>query len=231
MSEDNPPHFFSQLSPLYPKPTEDGKINTVQFLEASKSFIQIYDLMGTTFYVVKKDMSGNIEVKQTVNICGLSINDSFNPFQKLYKTYNKASEKYKYLNDLIYEERNDPSLFAVDALLWLKRALEFTVAFVNGICEEHEKGKKSERIDHLATEAYNQTLKPYHMWLVQNLFKVVVKSISYRSDLVKSLYMGKVGSEDVLYAGCSAYIKHLETNLKIIVQMYDEWGLNNDKKV
>ncbi|XP_042210480.1 glycolipid transfer protein-like [Homarus americanus] len=211
MSEDNPPHFFSQLSPLYPKPTEDGKINTVQFLEASKSFIQIYDLMGTTFYVVKKDMSGNIE--------------------KLYKTYNKASEKYKYLNDLIYEERNDPSLFAVDALLWLKRALEFTVAFVNGICEEHEKGKKSERIDHLATEAYNQTLKPYHMWLVQNLFKVVVKSISYRSDLVKSLYMGKVGSEDVLYAGCSAYIKHLETNLKIIVQMYDEWGLNNDKKV
>ncbi|XP_071540390.1 glycolipid transfer protein [Panulirus ornatus] len=209
--ETSPPSFFSRISPVFPTVTEDGKIDTVQFLEASKSFIQIYDLLGTAFYVVKKDMSGNIE--------------------KLYKTYNKAPEKYKYLNDLIYEEQKDPSIFAIDALLWLKRALEFTVIFINGICDEYEKGIHTERLDHLATEAYNRTLKQYHMWLVQNLFKVVVKSVPYRSDLVKSLYYGKMGSEAVLYKEANAYTKQLETNLKVIVQMYDDWGLNNDKKV
>ncbi|XP_045624909.1 glycolipid transfer protein [Procambarus clarkii] len=212
MSEETTlPHFFSELSPLYPNVTQDGKIDTVQFLEASKSFIQMYDLLGTTFYIVKKDMSGNIE--------------------KLYKTYNKAPEKYKYLNDLIFEERNDPNIFAVDALLWLKRALEFTVLFINGICEEEDKGMRSEKLDHLATEAYNQTLKHFHKWLVQNLFKMVVKSVPYRSDLVKSMYFGKTGSEKTLYKDLLAYIKQLETNLKVIVQMYDEWGLDSDKKV
>lgn len=36
------PSFFTNLSPHYPSITEDGKINTQQFLEASKSFIKIY---------------------------------------------------------------------------------------------------------------------------------------------------------------------------------------------
>lgn len=44
MSEPSPspiPHFFHNL-PRYPQVTEDGKIDTVQFLEASKAFIKIY---------------------------------------------------------------------------------------------------------------------------------------------------------------------------------------------
>ncbi|KAK8744924.1 hypothetical protein OTU49_000691, partial [Cherax quadricarinatus] len=131
------PHFFSQISPLYPSPTPDGKLDTVEFLEATKSFIKMYDLLGTTFYVVKRDMSGNVD--------------------KLYKTYNKDPEKYKYLNDLIYGERSDPHLYAVEALLWLKRAMEFTVIFIRGITEKHHKGVLSDRLDHIATEAYNQT--------------------------------------------------------------------------
>ncbi|XP_045135223.1 glycolipid transfer protein-like isoform X3 [Portunus trituberculatus] len=145
------PHFF-HVSPFYPEVTEDGKIDTVQFLETSKAFIKIYDLLGTAFYVVKKDMAGNIE--------------------KLYKTYNKSPEKYKFLNDLIYLEKEDPTIFAVDALLWLKRALEFTVIFIKGLCEEYKKGITTDRLDHLATDAYNKTLKCYHSWLVQNVFKL-----------------------------------------------------------
>lgn len=44
MNEPSPstvPHFF-RISPLYPEVTEGGKIDTVQFLEASKAFIKIY---------------------------------------------------------------------------------------------------------------------------------------------------------------------------------------------
>lgn len=204
------PHFF-HVSPFYPEVTDDGKIDTVQFLETSKAFIKIYDLLGTAFYVVKKDMAGNIE--------------------KLYKTYNKSPEKYKFLNDLIYLEKDDPTIFAVDALLWLKRALEFTVIFIKGLCEEYKKGITTDRLDHLATDAYNKTLKRYHSWLVQNVFKVVVKSVPYRSVLIRSLYYGKVGPEAALFEDVSLYTKRLEENLAVIVQMYDEWGLDNDQKV
>lgn len=35
----------------------------------------------------------------------------------------------------------------------------------------------------------------------------------------------------MLYKEASAYTKQLETNLKVIVQMYEDWGLNSDKKV
>ncbi|KAK7072887.1 hypothetical protein SK128_020139 [Halocaridina rubra] len=213
MSEesDHIPNFFSQLTPVFPTVTEDGKIETVQFLEAGKAFIQIYDQLGTAFYVVKKDMLGNIE--------------------KLYKTYSKSPEKYKFLNDLISEERNDPSIYAVDALLWLKRALEFTVHFMNGICSEFEKSESFDKLDHLATEAYNSTLKIYHMWLVQNVFKVVVKSVPNRTNLVKALYFGSPGPEEALYRDVRSYVQRLEKNLAVIVQMYDEWGLNSDKRV
>lgn len=53
--------------------------------------------------------------------------------------------------------------------------------FINGICDEFEKGTGSERLDHLATEAYNVTLKKYHKWIVQNIFKVGLKdSVIFR---------------------------------------------------
>ena len=52
------------------------------------------------------------------------------------------------------------------------RALEFTVIFIKGLCEEYKKRITTDRLDHLATDAYNRTLKHYHSWLVQNIFKV-----------------------------------------------------------
>ncbi|XP_042862355.1 glycolipid transfer protein-like [Penaeus japonicus] len=211
LPQPDPANFFSQLSPTYPVVTPDGKVETVMFLEASKSFTQIYDLLGAAFYVVKKDICGNIE--------------------KLYKTYNCNPEKYKYLNDMICEEKEVKDSLAIEALLWLKRALEFTVMFINGICDEYTKGTGSERLDHLATDAYNITLKKYHNWIVQNIFKMVVKSVPTRSVLVKALYFGKAGSEDTLFKDSRVYTQQLEANLSVIVQMYDEWGLNNDRKV
>lgn len=207
---ESPPNFFTDLT-TFPAVTEEGKVDTTQFLEAAKAFIQIYDLLGAAFYVVKKDMSGNIE--------------------KLYKTYNKSPEKYKYLNDLISEEKDDPSVFAVDALLWLKRALQFTIFFINGICDEYKKGTDFERLDQIATDAYNTTLKKYHMWLVQNVFKVVVKSVPTRSGLVKALYFGKSGPEEALFVDSRMYIQRLEKNIAVIVHMYEVWGLDSDRKV
>ncbi|XP_076031550.1 glycolipid transfer protein [Oratosquilla oratoria] len=206
------PNFFSEISPLFPEVTEDGKIDTVQFLEASKAFIKIYDQLGRAFALVKSDMNGNVE--------------------KLYTTYNKNPEKYKYLNDMIEEEKNDPTIFAVDALLWLRRALEFTYVFVRGIIDEFEAGNPTEKLDHLANIAYTQTLKPYHNWAAQNLFKIVAKACPYRSSLVKSLFMGKEeGSQRLLLEDASRYLQKLLPSLNVIKKMCEEWSLEEMKKV
>lgn len=41
-----PKIFFNEISPRYPKVTENGKIETFQFLEASRSSIYIYGRMA-----------------------------------------------------------------------------------------------------------------------------------------------------------------------------------------
>lgn len=58
-----------------------------------------------------------------------------------------------------------------------------------------------------------------------------MKSVPYRLCLIKSLYFGKVGSEEVLFKDVTVYTKELEKVLKVIVQMYGDWGLDNDQKV
>ncbi|CAL4065513.1 unnamed protein product, partial [Meganyctiphanes norvegica] len=203
------PNFFSNLSPPYPDVTDDGKIETVQFLEASKAFIQIYDLLGMTFSVVKKDMAGNVERMQQI-----PSKSNENPRKKLTDRVREHASNY----------------FTVIAVLFI-RALQFTILFMNGICEEFEKGTGSERLDHLAIEAYNNCLKKYHGWLVQNIFKMVVKSVPVRSVLVKSLYGNKAGPEDKLMKDVRSYTHKLETNLQVIVQFYEEWGLDNENKI
>lgn len=63
------------------------------------------------------------------------------------------------------------------------------------------------------------------------LFQVVVKSVPYRSNLVKSLYFGKAGSEEKLFDEATVYTTQLEKTLQVIVNMYDQWGLNDDRRV
>ncbi|RXG74007.1 Glycolipid transfer protein [Armadillidium vulgare] len=169
------------------------------------------------------------------HISFLKLLDHLFSYMKLTKVYNKCPEKYKYLNDLIYLEKDDPKVFAVDALLWLKRALEFTSCLMNSLISEGRSGTPRENLSHLVGSAYEKMLKKHHNWFVQNLFKVILTAFPTRSGIIRIFYYGEDGPEDPAIEALETYIAELDCNLEVIVKFYDEWGLekiedSSDKK-
>lgn len=79
-----------------------------------------------------------------------------------------------------------PKVGATLALLWLKRGLHFIQVFLQSICD----GKQDENHPNLirvkANKAYEMTLKKYHGWLVQKIFKAALYAAPYKSYFLKA---------------------------------------------
>ena len=78
---------------------------------------------------------------------------------------------------------------ATDALLWLKRALEFIHALIVQIIN----GQSS--LSDSAVNAYKLTLSKYHGWVVRGIFNLAMKSVPYREDFFIAL---GPGNEDMV---------------------------------
>jgi len=65
-------------------------------------------------------------------------------------------------------------------LLRLVRALEF-------VTQLFERLDKKQELVFCATEAYNQTLKPHHTWVVRTMVSVAFKTLPYRTDFLQSI--------------------------------------------
>lgn len=204
--------FFSDTETKYPEVSADGKVDTKQFLDASRTIVKLFDLLGHGFTAVKYDVNGNIE--------------------KLEKQYNSNPGRYKTLNDMIRCEIDDgESKFATESLLWLKRALEYTRVFLRCMIEDHKNGTKNENLADFCRLAYESTLKRYHGWVVQKLCALSVRAVPWRRDLMKLLAYGRQGMDDLVIIDMEEFLNALSSNLDVIVKMYDDWGLNSDAKV
>lgn len=60
--------FFKRVTPKFGDVTHEEGIHVEQFLSASRSYLEFYDLFGgTVFAPVKSDVSGNIGKLQVLN--------------------------------------------------------------------------------------------------------------------------------------------------------------------
>ncbi|XP_065655962.1 pleckstrin homology domain-containing family A member 8 isoform X4 [Hydra vulgaris] len=92
-----------------------GLIPTKSFLEACRCILPVFDKLGaTTFAPVKMDIQGNIK--------------------KIDAKYNTDTAAFEFLQNIVFQEINsnehNARNSATDALLWLKRALEFVCIFL-----------------------------------------------------------------------------------------------------
>jgi pleckstrin family protein A (phosphoinositide binding specific) protein 8 len=100
---------------------EDGDIETLPFLLACRQFIPFLDTLGpTAFAPVKADISGNIEVRDTVDM----IISSSIP-QRLMTKYETDKSSYDTLQKIVDDEisknfQKDPTSCTI-GLLWLNR--------------------------------------------------------------------------------------------------------------
>ncbi|CAH2086608.1 unnamed protein product [Euphydryas editha] len=127
----------------------NGKINVVEFLEATSSLIKVIDGLGKSFAPVKYDMEGNVE-----------------KIKKHYK-YDKDS----CLLELMAEEHTKGKNEAAEGILWLNRALLFFELIFQEIivCL---RSKNDVNMKKIYTMAYEGSVKKYHSWVVQRLFEV-----------------------------------------------------------
>ena len=86
---------------------------------------------------------------------------------------------------------------ATDALLWLKRALEFIHALIVQIINGQS------ILSDAAVNAYKLTLSKYHGWVVRGIFNLAMKSVPYRDDFFIAL---GPGNEDMVIHSADAGI-------------------------
>ncbi|XP_044008343.1 uncharacterized protein LOC122852538 isoform X2 [Aphidius gifuensis] len=144
----------NELLPLlitFPEIT-DCKINTEQFLNASRAALKMIDRFGKVFTAIKYDMHTNIE--------------------KLTSKFKSNEEKYSTLQDMILVEKksHNKNKFVIESILWLARELRMIQLIFSRIVEAHEMGDPPEELFPTIKDAYRESLEPYHGFMATQLF-------------------------------------------------------------
>jgi len=201
-------NYFNSVQCPFPEPV-NGKIDTLQFLEASRGVASLVDQFGNVFAPVKYDMTGNIE--------------------KINQVYSTDQERHCYLNDLILIEQDAGGVLATDALLWLRRALHMIQRFFELILED-ENGS-SEELASLLKTAYQETLITYHKWPLQLLFSMLCRMCPNRTRLVQVMSLNRNHTEASVFRDMAAFTSSLRTNIEVLTVFYRENQLECTDKV
>ncbi|XP_033629528.1 pleckstrin homology domain-containing family A member 3-like [Asterias rubens] len=210
------PTFFSRCSPTFDSvcDSSDGSFKTDVFLDACAQVVDIFDMMGSSaFTPVKMDMNGNIK--------------------KLRQKYSTDPSAFSSLQTIVQQEvrsnahhlRNS----ATDALMWLRRALEFVREFL----VEIEKGEKN--LTTAATSAYKRSLHKYHGWVVQGVFSLAIRAAPFYEDFIKCLLINpedmEAGGEEQVLADLRASVKPMGMVVDDLRQYYYTENLESQAQV
>ncbi|CBY22881.1 unnamed protein product [Oikopleura dioica] len=199
--------FFKRVTPKFGDIKHEEGIHVEQFLSASRSYLEFYDLFGgTVFAPVKSDVSGNIG--------------------KLQGWYEKDKTKTT-LEQLLQAEIDAKSTeakgSATDALLWLKRGLWMMARFLRGLLDGERDSNKTFQ------KSYDVTLKPHHNWMVQKLFSVGLKMVPDFEGFVELMapkdHPGD--KEKSVLEDMEVYISDMEKILSKIDQFYTDKALKH----
>lgn len=131
-----------------------GKISTISFIEASTEVIGIIESFGKLFTPVVMDMRGNVD--------------------RLKAYYQQDEKSRMFIEDMILSDKEQTTH---SWLLWLKRALEMVERFFWFVLNNDNVIKeKTDNMQPLINQAYNEVLKPYHGFFLQSGFKVSLYS-------------------------------------------------------
>ncbi|KAH6587819.1 hypothetical protein BASA50_011120 [Batrachochytrium salamandrivorans] len=192
--------FFDTLSSSYTTivvASSDNGIPTVQFLDSTNSLTKLFDTLGAAFSVVSSDMHGNIT--------------------KIRTRFDQNAARSGTLQELVNAERADNSGKAADALLWLKRGLEFTAMGLRRNLDN-----PSEELSTSFNKAYEGTLSRHHNFMIRGVFSLAMKACPSRVDFYAKLSRSDPAKmKEQLVAWLSA----LETQVSIINQFLKANGI------
>lgn len=181
----------------------DGKISTEEFLQAARDVVETVHKLGKLFAPVGYDMQGNID--------------------KLTTRYSMDKKSNSTLQDMILlEKATEEDLIAVDALMWLRRALHMILLFFQKIVEDYKTEKGTEDLVVFLKEAYHETLEPYHGWMAQQLFSFLSRMAPTRSQVLLALADGETGKEEVTIQTIEISMINLQKNVLALKAFYSD---------
>ncbi|KAH9889589.1 het-c [Xylariomycetidae sp. FL2044] len=172
---------------------KENAISTTEFLDAAESLTTIFDALGAVaFSPVKSDMAGNIK--------------------KLRERQLAAPAESETLQSLCINELKTKKHTATEGLLWLTRGLDFVC-----IALSQNLAKESEEIASSFRNAYGNTLKPHHSFLVKPVFSAAMSACPYRKD-----FYAKLGADQAMVASeLRVYLAALEKIVGILKGFQD----------
>ncbi|CAG5012521.1 unnamed protein product [Parnassius apollo] len=145
-------------------PTDDGRINFVQFMKATSDLLVLVDRLGKVFVPVKHDMQGNID--------------------KIIKHYKYKEDSC--LLELMLEEIHNGKPIAAESVLWLNRALLFFELTFQELLRNLKFQQYDANMKKIFTLAYEGSVKQYHNWVTQQIFNAICKMSPTLPQILKA---------------------------------------------
>ncbi|SMR58998.1 unnamed protein product [Zymoseptoria tritici ST99CH_1E4] len=166
----------------------DDSIPTTAFLEAAEALTGLFDVLGSAaFKPVKNDMAGNIT--------------------KIRNRQLESPIESETLQDLVRNELKTKKHTATEGLLWLVRGLDFTAQSLR-----QNFARPDEELSQSFRDAYGQTLKKHHSFIIKPIFSAAMSATPYRRD-----FYAKLGDDQPkVNKELDAWLVGLEKNVAIL---------------
>jgi len=148
---------------------DDNTISLEKYILGYEELFKFLNLLGTVFGWVASDIDAKMEILR-----GLKNGEQSEKYQNV-----QSMIQYEVDNNLIKHKAKDSST-GTRNLLRLHRALEYIVAFLDGIPALDDKDKCCS----LSQEAYKKTLMKFHPWVVQKAALLAMHMLPTREGLI-----------------------------------------------
>jgi len=148
---------------------DDNTISLEKYILGYEELFKFLNLLGTVFGWVASDIDAKMEILR-----GLKNGEQSEKYQ-----FVQSMIQYEVDNNLIKHKAKDSST-GTRNLLRLHRALEYIVAFLDGIPALDDKDKCCS----LSQEAYKKTLMKFHPWVVQKAALLAMHMLPTREGLI-----------------------------------------------
>lgn len=118
------------------------------------------------------------------------------------------------MQQIVFSERQEKKKIATEALLWLKRGLEFTCLALRTNLDT-----PGEELSVSFTKAYGTTLSKHHSFMVRPIFSLAMNACPSRVSFYESLAHGDVPK---VTQQLNEWVKGLEEKLANVVAFYEK---------
>ncbi|KAF9693257.1 hypothetical protein EKO04_008754 [Ascochyta lentis] len=179
--------------------SKDDAISTNEFLEAAESLTTLFDVLGSAaFKPVKNDMSGNVKKIRDRQLAAPTLSET--------------------LQELVLNELKEKKHTATEGLVWLNRGLDFTAQALR-----HNLSNPNKELADSFRDAYGNTLKPHHSFVVKPLFSAAMSATPYRKDFYAKLGSDEAKVQEQLEKYLSALEKIVATLNQFLARKEAKW--------